>query len=131
LSIQAANPNQLDQDFYVGESSSIRDDVNTLGKMIAKLRALESYEQAPDKDVVERANSQLAKVASTTEEFIKYLKDNPGRFANPHFREMTTNLWEQSGALWSMLHDSVKLGDLKQRETHIQQDLAKVTQQNP
>lgn len=124
MAMQAANPVQLDRSFYTSESTNIREDVNAMGATIARLQVLEPL--SSDKALIESAKAQLSTIAATTEHAILYLNENPKRLETPVYRNLTRSLTDETSTLWTMLHDSHRLEDLKTREQRIQSELATI-----
>jgi hypothetical protein len=123
--MQAAST-MLDRDFFISQTNTIKEDVNAMGKTLARLQALEPVETSPDRDIVEHAKSQLAQIATTTDAAIRYLNDNPGRVQFPAYRNMTTSLQRETAALWEMVHDSIRLDNMTIREQKLKQEIASI-----
>ncbi len=121
--IQTANGiSEGSQAFYSRELGAIREDLNAIGKSMARLEALQENEKTWERRTVTRTMPLLKQVVATTEEAIRFLNDRPGRVAFSDHQKLTTKLYDQSTVLWKTLHESVRLAELRQREIRLRKD---------
>ena len=125
LTLQAADTVSLDRSFFMDQATALRDDINDAGKVIAHLRALNAFETPADKTTVDRAEPMLAKVAASTTSLIDYINAHGNNMTSQQYTNLASSLASQTGSLWNLLHDSVRLSSLKVREKHLKADLSK------
>lgn len=116
----------LDREFYISQLDSMKYDVNQLGKRIAYLQAISKYESPAQKKVVERARPLLAQIAKTETAAIEYINQEPRDIEFPQYRTLASQLAGQTETLQRLLHDTVKLADLRGHEQHLRTDLKQV-----
>jgi hypothetical protein len=119
----AAGVSSLSRQFYVEQMEAVKEDVNAMGKEIAHLEALASYETSAERRTVNRVKPQLKKVAATVEEHLSFLNERPGQLESAAYRDLAATLTRQTESLWKTLHDSVALSDLAQRQQKLRKDL--------
>ncbi len=107
------------REFHANELEALKEDVNGMGKEMARLEALRQGETSWEQRTVTRAMPLLKQVAATTDEAIRYVNDNPQKLALPEYQKITKKLYEQSTALWKVLHNSIKLANLREREDRL------------
>jgi hypothetical protein len=123
VTMQAADASRLSRSFFIDESNAIKEDVNALGKSIARLQTLEKSENPTDQALVERLRPELADIATTTTQEIHYLNDNPDRLWQPGYQKLATLLRDETAALSETVHDSESLQKLAAREHKLRNDL--------
>ena len=113
------------KEFYGVQLDALREDVNEMGRNVARLEALRPDEQPWERSTVTLAMPLLKQLAATTDEAIRFMNDNPEKFGRPfpEYRNITQKLYNQSTTLWRVLHDSVQLADLRQKEERLRTDL--------
>jgi hypothetical protein len=118
------------KEFYIDQLDALREDVNDMGRNIARLEALRQNEQPWESTTVTRVTPLLKQLAATTGQAIRFMNDNPQEFGRPfpEYQNITQRLYDQSTTLWRVLHDSVQLADLRQKEERLRNDLQQTSE---
>ncbi len=113
------------RDLHALELEAITEDVNQMGKELARLEAMQDNETTWERKTVARTKPLLKQVAASADEAIRYVREYPDSLAMQQYQKLAKNLYDQSTALWNSLHDSVKLANLREREIRLRKDLQK------
>lgn len=116
----------LDRDFFVSQMGAIRHDVNKIGKEIARLEALSTYETSSERDTISRVKPVLEKIAQSADANLQYLNNKPEELNFPEYRKLTNTLQDETGKFWTILHDSVTMTNVEKREQSLRKDIGQV-----
>ncbi len=122
----AATTNRFDRSYYIAQLNAVKEGVNSMGKELARLEALLPVENPAERRITRAAKPQLQRIAATTTDAIRYFDSHPPLVEMPDYRKMSAALYQQTDALWKLMHDSVKLADTRVHEQQLRRDLAAV-----
>ena len=104
---------KLNWESYAGKIETIKGHVNAAGKLVARLKELETSGSAAQQDVVKRLEPLLQELASNTDATIKHLNDNKAKTHFPPFKDYVTANYELAKDLDALIRDSVAYGEAK------------------
>jgi len=124
FTVQAATSlKSAEHDFLVTQMNAIKDDINSIGKEVARLESLAPYESSPERRAVTRAKPQLEAIAASANANLRFLNDHPSQLDFGAYRDLSVTLSKQTETFWRTMHDSVTLANLAKRQERLRKDL--------
>ena len=115
--------NALDWESHAAELQMIRDDVNIMGKELARLEQIRGSAEPWEQQAIDRAEPLLKELAANTKNAIQFLNDNRDRLYAPEYHEMVSNLFNESSRLRQWVRDFERLEKTQQHESQLEHTL--------
>jgi hypothetical protein len=97
----------------------LRDDINDMGRAIARLEQLRSSAAASDRKAIDEAAVWLAKMARNTKAALEFANANQNDLWMPAFQKYANLLANESEALYGSVGKFVRLDQVRAREHHL------------
>jgi len=95
---------------HAEELDRIKERINTIGKTISRLQALENSASPWQREAIERIVPVAQKLASNTTAAIEHLRSNPLKIHEPQYQEYIKSNAEAATQLASLVKDFVEYG---------------------
>jgi len=95
---------------HAEELDRIKERINTIGKTISRLQALENSASPWQREAIERIIPVAQKLASNTTAAIEHLRSNPLKIHEPQYQEYIKSNAEAATQLASLVKDFVEYG---------------------
>jgi chromosome segregation ATPase len=102
---------------------ALKDDVNEMGRLLARLEEVRGTLGAEDREVLDRAAVVLKEMAANTTAAVQYLNVDQQNFWIPSYRKSVNNLVNESSQLSSSLNRVIALDKTRAREKHLEKSL--------
>ncbi len=115
--------NALTWESHATELQIIRDDVNVMGKELAKLEEIRGSAAPWEQQAIDRTEPLLRELAANTKNAIQFVNDNRDRLYAPEYHNMVSNLFNESTKLRQSVRDFERLEKTRQHESQLEQTL--------
>ncbi len=108
---------------YSVSLQALKDDINDMGRMLARLDTMRGSLTSADREVVDRAGATLKELAGNTSAAIQYSNRDRENYWTPTYRKYLTNMMAESDQLAASLNHAVELDKARAREKQLEKTL--------
>lgn len=111
---------ELGWESYTVRLQSLKDDVNDLGRMLARLNQMRDSLTAADRAALDRVTPMLKEMADNTTAAVQYANRDHENFWTPTYRKYIVNLMNASDQMSSSVNHALELDKARAKEKQLE-----------
>ncbi len=113
----------VDWQAHAEQWREITKDVDDIGTKLCRLETIRSAVLPWEKTAIDKTNVFAREMADNANQAIKFLNDNHNKLWAPEYRQLTANLYDESGQLSGTINRYERLAKLRAEESQIRTEL--------
>jgi hypothetical protein len=114
---------QLAWESHSQQLAEIRDNVNAMGRKLARLEQIRDMAAPWERMAIDRAAPLLKQVAVDTQKAILFVNDNREHLFAPDYHQMVSSLYDETRKLHQQVRDYQRLSRTQKREMQLEETL--------
>lgn len=114
----------MDWQGYLPYLSSLKNDINRMGKDLAHLKAMPEMESPAARQALRRVEPLLKQAALQADQATEFFNAHHDTLWQPHYVNQLKSISTESNRIAALLHDARQIPNLQQREAALRRDLS-------
>jgi hypothetical protein len=111
---------QIGWEAYATRLQTLKDDVNDMGRIVARLDSMRAYLTAADRQILDRATPVLKELADDTNATVLHFNRDRQNFWTPTYHKYISSMMTEADQLSNSLNHALELDKVHAREQHLE-----------